>query len=301
MDARTPFSERFCLVLKALSLSRAAVAASLGVDKSLVGRWASGTVRPTEHNLSRITQMVTSRQTSFTMADWDRDITSFARILGLDPISSIAAEGFASDVAVLPPAFIEQARQVIGQRGKTYEGFWRTTRPSVIMESKFFHDYGMIRMSGNRMLQVRMGSQGLVFEGYVFPAEGNIFSVLHDSVGATPLFLIFKGVPLPKANMLDGLMIMAALNADRTPAAVPVLLERIGDLTGDEHEDDLICQELFSRDAVADEQGIDQAVIDHLLRNVGPAAAANGGEMFLTASTSSQFTQGTTLTGQLKG
>ncbi|AIT81970.1 hypothetical protein JI59_20655 (plasmid) [Novosphingobium pentaromativorans US6-1] len=277
------------------------MAAALAVDKSLVGRWASGAVRPTDHNLSRITGLVASRQPSFTMADWERDITSFASLLGLDPISSIAEEGFASDIAVLPPAFLEQSRRVTGQRGATYEGFWRTTRPSVIMRDKFFHDYGMIRVMANGMLQVRMGSQGLVFEGYVFPAEGNIFSVLYDSVGATPLFLVFRGVPLPKADILDGLMVMAALNAERTPAAVPLLLERIGDLTGEDHEDDLICQELFTRNAIVEEGEIDGAVIDHLLRDIGPAAAEKGGDLFLMATSQGRFTQGTTMTGQLRG
>ncbi|MCJ2179944.1 helix-turn-helix domain-containing protein [Novosphingobium album (ex Hu et al. 2023)] len=301
MDAQSPFSARFRLVLKALSLSRAAVAAGLGVDKSLVGRWASGAVKPTDHNLSRITQLIASRQPSFTMADWDRDLTAFASLLGLDPVSSVAAEGYASDVAVLPPVFLEHTRQVTGQRGKTYEGFWRTTRPSVIMDGQFFHDYGMIRITANGMLQVRMGSQGLVFEGYVFPAEGNIFSVLYDTIGATPIFLVFRGVPLPKAHILDGLLVMAALNADRSPAAVPVILERIGDLSGEEHRDDLQCQELFSGDALARREDIDPAVIDHLTRNVGPDAAACGGDMFLTVGANSPFTQGTTLTGQLRG
>lgn len=301
MDGNSRFSEKFRLVIKALSLSRAAVAAALAVDKSLVGRWASGAVRPTEHNLSRITQLVASRQPSFTMADWDRDLADFAKLLGLDPISSIAAEGFGSDVAVLPPAFIEQARHVTRQRGKTYEGFWRTTRPSVIMDDSFFHDYGMIRVTENGLLQVRMGSQGLVFEGWVFPAEGNIFSVLYDSVGATPLFLIFRGVPLPKADLLEGLMIIAALNAERTPAAVPVLLERIGDLSGNVHEDDLFCQDLFSRDALVREGELETAVITYLRRDIGPRAASNGGELFLMASSAAKLTRGATLTGQLRG
>jgi hypothetical protein len=234
------------------------------------------------------------------MADWDRDLEGFALLLGLDPIASVS-EGYVSDLAVLPPLFVEQARHTTAQRGATYEGFWRTTRPSVIMEGQFFHDYGMIRIAENGLLQVRMGSQGLVFEGIVFPAEGNIFSVLYDAVGATPLFLIFRGVPLPKADVLDGLMILAALNAERTPAAVPVLLERIGDLSGNAQDDDQYCAQLFARNAIVPEHDLRPEVIAYMRRDIGPAAAEAGGAMFLMTSSTAKFSRGATLTGQLRG
>ena len=52
------FAPRFRLALQAMRLSRVAAAARLQVDKSLVGRWAAGTVRPNEHNLVRITRLV---------------------------------------------------------------------------------------------------------------------------------------------------------------------------------------------------------------------------------------------------
>jgi DNA-binding transcriptional regulator YiaG len=79
-----PFSERFSLILKALSVSRGRIAADLGVDKSLVGRWASGTVRPSEHNLANLTRLIAGRLPGFTMLDWDRDIAAFARLCGVD-------------------------------------------------------------------------------------------------------------------------------------------------------------------------------------------------------------------------
>mgnify|MGYP000007444798 CR=1 FL=1 len=36
---------------------RGRLAADLGVDKSVVGRWATGAVRPSDHNLSRLTAL----------------------------------------------------------------------------------------------------------------------------------------------------------------------------------------------------------------------------------------------------
>ena len=48
------FSEKLSFVLKALSLSRGALASELNVDKSLVGRWARGSVTPSRQNLARL-------------------------------------------------------------------------------------------------------------------------------------------------------------------------------------------------------------------------------------------------------
>ena len=58
LSPATPFAAKLDLVLRALSLSRGRLAAALGVDKSLVGRWTSGAVTPSDHNLSRLTQFV---------------------------------------------------------------------------------------------------------------------------------------------------------------------------------------------------------------------------------------------------
>ena len=49
------FATKFRLALEALNLSRARCAQALGVDKSVVTRWANGSALPTEHNLTRIT------------------------------------------------------------------------------------------------------------------------------------------------------------------------------------------------------------------------------------------------------
>jgi transcriptional regulator with XRE-family HTH domain len=64
-----PFSEKLGLVLKALSMSRGQLAAQLGVDKSIVGRWATGAVQPSAHNLSRLTGLVAGRVDGFITLD----------------------------------------------------------------------------------------------------------------------------------------------------------------------------------------------------------------------------------------
>ena len=119
------------------------------------------------------------------------------------------------------------------RRGAAYEGFWRTTRPSVVMPGRFFHDHGIIRRSDNGLLEFKVGGAGLLFDGWLLLAEGQLFAILFDTVGQTPIFVIWNGVPLSKASLLDGVVMAAALNAARTPSAYPIVMERIGDLSGD--------------------------------------------------------------------
>ena len=56
-----PFSAKLSFALKALSLSRGALAAELGVNKSMVGRWVSGAAKPSAHNLARLSEHVARR------------------------------------------------------------------------------------------------------------------------------------------------------------------------------------------------------------------------------------------------
>ncbi len=301
MGERANFSVLFRIALLSLRLSKARAASLLQVDKSLVGRWATGTVQPTEHNLSRITALVAESVKGFTLLDWQRDVDSFAQLLGVDA-------RLAQRSVEVPPAVgggmlncVIEARIETERRGAAYEGFWRTSRPSVMMQGRVFHDYGMIRKGIFGLLEVTMGGAGLTFKGWAMPLEGNLFAMLDGKVGFTPLFLIFKGVPLPKVTRLDGLVLLAALDAARTPAAMPVLLERVGDLSGNPDEDNARCAELGNSDPFSDEADLAEEIRAHLFRDIGPEAAAKGGEMFLTVAASAMLSRGMTPPGQLEG
>jgi hypothetical protein len=296
------FSNKLDLALKALSMSRGRLAADLGVDKSLVGRWASGAVTPSEHSLSLLTRLIASKRPGFTMLDWDRDIEGLAHVFGVE---LTAANDHAHTPTPAPASlnlpFVEQARTTTSRRGAAYEGFWRTTRPSVLMGGRFFHDCGMFRRESDGLLNVKMGGSGLFFEGYLLPAEGQLFAILYDSVGQTPIFLVINGTPLPKAEALDGLVMAASLNPARTPAAYPIILDRIGDLTGDRSADDAHCEALIARDNAATDDSTPSAVRQHLLRDFGPEAAQKGGDLILVAHITNTFARGLAPGGQLRG
>jgi len=297
------FHDKLTLVLKALSMSRGRLAAEAGVDKSLVGRWASGVVSPSPHNLENLTRVISSRVPGFTMLDWDRDLTDLAGRLGVEAgVTHVRSQGWMDDGPdALPLPVLAMSRLTTERRGAAYEGFWRTTRPSVVMPGRFFHDHGIIRRAANGLLEFKVGGAGLLFEGWLLMAEGQLFAILFDTVGQTPIFVIWNGVPLSKASFLDGIVMAAALNAARTPSAYPIVMERIGDLTGDRAADDARCAELFAHDPLAPEDSISPDLRDHLVRDVGPAAAKSGGDMFLLAPITGSLSRGETIGGRLQG
>ncbi len=286
MERVADLPEKLDAALKALSMSRVALAQRLGVDKSLVGRWLSGAVHPTEHNLSRLSAVIADAIPSFRLADWYADLDSFGEVLGTEMRPKIRSgeEPWAE--------FLGTAHSEMAFRGSAYEGFWRTSRPSILIPDRIFHEYGMIRRNRKGIIEVLMRGAGLEFSGQLVPSGSNVFVFLYDRTGRTPMTVLFKGVSLPKAMALEGILLLAALDSNRTPAAVPLVIERVADLTGDHDADDAI----FARMAVELPSPLDAIAEDRLkerlFRNVGPNAAICGGEMFLTIMPSDTLSRG---------
>ena len=133
------------LVLKALSITRGQLAAGVGVDKSLISRWCSGAVTPSAHNLSRVTQLVAGRVPGFSLLDWELSGTALAMKLGVElPAPAKATPGLSDWV---PPAMLLEAAAAVALHGSSYEGFWRTTRPSSEVPGEFIHDQVLMRVT----------------------------------------------------------------------------------------------------------------------------------------------------------
>jgi hypothetical protein len=256
-------------------------------------------VTPSEHNLSRITQVVAEKKPGFTMLDWDRELAAIADLFGIDRAAIKAPERMEPPPVGLPLMGLEEARLRTERKAATYEGFWRTTRPSIIMPGRFFYDHGIIRRDETGLMKMVMGGDSLLFEGYLMPTEHHIYTVLSDTVGHTPVFIIFYGVALQKAAMLEGLVLASALDANRTPTAHPLIVERIGDLSGDAEADDAYLREILTRDPVVPEGALPEELRKRLLRDVGPAAAAAGGELMLRST--GTYSRAATLGGHLSG
>jgi hypothetical protein len=274
-----PFCKKLELVLKALSMSRGRLAADLGVDKSIVGRWVNGTVQPSAHNLSLLTSLVATRLPGFTALDWDRSLESLAEFLGADPAVVTGRPAQANDG--VPLAILDQVRQATAMRGDAYEGFFRSTRPYVLAPGKFVHDHSMVRKDENGLLRLRIGTAGTVVDGWMLPIGHQVAAIACDVTSGAMLFAIFNGVGTAKAEVVDGICLASALDAGRTPTAHAMVWERVGDLTGDRAADDLTLKALSELDPLAPEGSIPPHVRDHLLGNFGPLEAEKGGDMLL--------------------
>jgi transcriptional regulator with XRE-family HTH domain len=295
MDKVGAFSDKLGLAMRALSLSRVALAQALGVDKSLVGRWLSGAVHPTEHNLARLTALVGARDPAFRLADWFGDAAGFAERFGLaappPPPSGL------DPLAEFFGPFLDRARGEALRRGSAYEGFWRSSRPSLLMTERLFHDYALIRCAANGLLEIRIHGAGLAFTGWALPGEGNLFGWLQDPVGMTPMSLVFRGVTLPRAMVLDGLLMLAGLDPSRTLGALPIVLERVGDLSGDSAADDARCNALGEEGPEPLEPLGEEILRARIFRDTGPATIARGGPAFLSVGAQDSLSRGTTSSG----
>ena len=286
-----PFAKKLELVLKVLSMSRARLAADLGVDKSVVGRWVSGAVRPSAHNLSLLSALIAERIVGFTTLDWDRTLPAFADLIGAD-LEAVSGRNPTSALLGLPLVGMDQFLAATALRGQAYEGFFRSTRPYVLAPGRFVHDHGIVRLDANGLLRLRIGTGGTIVDGWVLPLANQLYVVAIDVISGAVLFGLFNGVGTARADVVDGLVLAPSLDAGRTPTAHAMIFERIGDLTGDPEADDRRFLELASLDPVAPEGSISPALRDHLTGDFGPAAAAKGGELLLRLGLSRSLARG---------
>jgi transcriptional regulator with XRE-family HTH domain len=280
------FADRLNLGLKALSMSRGRLASELGVDKSLVGRWASGSVRPSAYNLERLTHLLAEKRPGLTLLHWESDIADFAALFGVE----IADPGVEAASSTLSGQLLDLVRNSIDSRVEAYEGFWRTTHASVFEPGRFCQQHGIIRREGGGELRFELGANDIRYGGSMFPVEGQIFAIASDSVRNVPSFLILNVVAMPRIALLDGLLI-AASSSLRIPSAHAIIFERLGDLTGDREADDAHVAALMTRPEFVEDDAVPAIVRGHLLRDFGPKAAEQGGEMMLTSPLSPRLAQ----------
>lgn len=260
------FAENLRLVLKALVLSRTGLASALNVDKSLVGRWAAGSVTPSEHSLANLTRFIASRVDGFTMLDWDRPPADFAAVLGVSaPVSPDGALDW------IPPPILEEARRGARMRGWAYEGLWRVTRASSDLPGRFLCDITLIRNQPEDTIRFRSGIEGVRYEGAALILQHQLFSFGADVEHGTVIFGIFSGVARQRAEVIEGLSLGTLRDAGGSPSATACVMERIGDLTGDEAEDDRRFEAaVATMTPLVAEGALSQAIRDRLARTCSP-------------------------------
>jgi transcriptional regulator with XRE-family HTH domain len=286
------FPGRLLLVLKALSLSRGRLASELAVDKSVISRWLSGGQAPTGQNLANLTALVARHRPGFTLLDWEGDFETLAARLG---VASDAPPSPWGDLGGwLPESVLREAKTLADLRGDAYEGFWRTTRPAIGHPGRFIHDRVMIGRSASGFLTCRAAIEDMRFEGWTFLTQTQLFTVAADARTGMFIFTIFNAVLRHRAEVMDGLSLTIQRVGGGSPVAGAVLMERVGDLSGDLAADHATFEASIEADPLAPEGSIVPEVAAKLLPDVGPAALAAGGMALLAMPFANSLSRGPT-------
>ena len=288
------FPAKLAVVLKACSISRARLAADMGIDKSVVSRWMSGVNVPTDHNLSVLTKLVAAQFPDFSMHDWETDVTALTLKILPDKRNAPAKSQSQSTGLEqwIPESIVVEALTTTQLRGAAFEGFWRSTRVANEFPGRFMHDRIMIRRDANGLLQFRMGVVEMRFVGWILPIQTQLFTWAVDEGAGVFLFAIFNSVLRHRAEVLDGLTLTLTRESGGTPVAAPALIERTGTLCGDREADDAAFEASIRGSPLAPEGSIPQNVRDHLFRDVGPAAFALGGDALLRMAFATSMSRG---------
>ena len=126
------FAQKLDLALKALSMSRGRLAHEAGLDKSLVGRWVSGQVIPSAHDMERLTAAPALRSPGFSMLDWDRPLARFADRFGTLPVAALPTQAVAPGSLTFAFDVTGPARAETAKRGDEYGGLYRLYRASFV-------------------------------------------------------------------------------------------------------------------------------------------------------------------------
>jgi transcriptional regulator with XRE-family HTH domain len=263
-----PFAVRLDLALRVLNISRVRLAASVGVDKSLVSRWVSGKTRPTSHNVTRISEALGTVRDGFSAYWWDLPFEEFRRLLGIStPTVESAPEPLPANgragrcLPDLPVAALETSRN-----GRAYFGLWQLWAVSPNCPGQISRYWVEFRPHGAGM-DFRMGGAGLEWRGLASLAPDVLWCGGFATDDETPLNLLGHAVRLPWAEAFEGIMLCVAKGVPRRIFAEPVILERIADLIEDPQAAEMRWLECRNRDVFLPEQEWPEHWLPKLLGN----------------------------------
>jgi transcriptional regulator with XRE-family HTH domain len=214
-EHRPDFAARLRQVMAEINVSRITLARELGLDKSVIGRWLGGVNQPTDHNLTRLTNVVRRYRPEVTLEFWDH-----APLRGPPAPAQPASTGL-----MITGLHAERQPRIDANYLGLWGGFYQSTqnRGSVVMA--VMH----IENSPN-------GLRSVFTEGKV-SASGAAVAIgprLHVILEIEPLhdrlcLFVFNGVLTPDAIGMDGTYMISAGDTSTCATASPIVLFRIGD------------------------------------------------------------------------
>lgn len=277
------FAQKLDIALKALSISRGRLAQEAGLDKSLVGRWVAGTVKPSAHNLEKVTAAISKRCPGFSMLDWDRPLAAVAERLGGSIEAPAPAPG------VLPPGTLTfpfditgPARVETARRGDEYCGFYWNYRHAFGRPGKFAKIAVMIRPKDG-LLEVSKGAIGFEHRGWGVLMLNRLYMMLAEEKFEAMAFLITNAGQQPKARCLSAIILGVSSEGLLMPKASPCLMIRHAELPGDEASDRAFYEAMKPDAGIVDAAEVPASAMAHISRDIGPRAFAEGGADMLNA------------------
>jgi len=225
--ASAAFAERLGLLLRRLNLSNARVAQRIGVDKSLVGRWVNGSVRPGAHNLTQLTALAAEAVPGFCLLDWDRPVAEFAARIGVEPAApAMPADSLGGHPYHTPAA----SRAEVARTGHAYPGLYRLYRQAFNNTGQIILERLLIRRWPGGHLAFRCTDGAFEHHGLVMILRGMLFLCGEERDRHDEWFqMLLHGVNGTVALRLDGILLSVAGDRLHTPAAMLVAALREAD------------------------------------------------------------------------
>jgi hypothetical protein len=289
-DVAIRFADRLDLALKALSIGRGRLAAEVGVDKSLVSRWLSGVVRPSAHNIERLTRLMATHRPGFTMLDWEHDLDVLALRLGvttaapsvsLPPLPAFSsASGRDYAPGLLPFGLMQSAAVETARRASAYAGRYRVTRLSSSGKLVPLVEYALIAPDADSGLCLDHCFSNHRLRGWLVVLNGVLYAMTADDGDDSFAFYLLNGVVGPKALVLDGIMTSVGGQRSATPYSAPLVMERVGD-AGDRDSDAAWLADAMSRWGPVAPDTLAPEIMAVIAGDFGRTSAAAGGDAVL--------------------
>ena len=96
------FRQKLALIVDLAGVSRSGLAREIGIDKSVVSRWVSGSTRPSAASLDLLTAKLAGRIAGLLRSDWEQPLAAFAAKFGANALDRRMGAARAHDGGTAP-------------------------------------------------------------------------------------------------------------------------------------------------------------------------------------------------------
>ena len=225
------FGQNLSIALSRLNLSRGALAQQIGVDKSVVSRWATGQSRPSETSVTRLTSLIRQTIPDFSRNDWEAGSEEFSRrigIVGNDETVSRSDDGNSGPGG--------GRLRLEGLRGRSdpanaalYEGLWAGFFHT--SETATFRIVACCLRRDPHGMQAEITDGSNILTGVAIASVGWLQMIFEISVMHDRLWMIaLNGLVSPLPAALSGFLMTGfpGMNAPPAVTATPMFLIQVG-------------------------------------------------------------------------